>query len=239
MGSAQSTCAGSDAHSPPFGWIPQGRDLRDAHEATMSIAETAAIASSDHRTNDVTPRTYQKASSSCVAVIAALHHVLPSDKERCPESLHQYAIGQNIYCNGVSLRDAIKTMVRDGVETRAVDGDSAAEHTNIDDIQYVAIRPNIMYVRKALMRGPVMASLTLFDGFGDAVDNQISRPKDEPEKKPLGGCAVLLVGHLEHKGFIVRGPWGSLTGDHGYLYIKDDQLDQLSQGEFWQLRKMD
>jgi len=84
---------------------------------------------------------------------------------------------------------------------------------------------NITAVKQALLKGPVMTTLTVYSDFityGGGVYKRSS-------KEALGGHAVSIVGYDDSKNaWIIRNSWSEDWGDHGFGYVDYDDDSGIS-----------
>ena len=93
-------------------------------------------------------------------------------------------------------------------------------------------------IRQCLTEGfPVAFGTLLFLQFEIVgKDGIVKNPGCWSKIKPIGGHAMLIVGHDDSvKRFIVRNSWGTGWGDEGYCYISYDYIKKYA-SDFWTVR---
>jgi C1A family cysteine protease len=74
--------------------------------------------------------------------------------------------------------------------------------------------------------------------FGTLINNEFLRHEGEgpvgiPEGDTIGGHAMIVVGYLTGKGFLVKNSWGRGWGDGGYWIMKPEYLGWSNTTDLW------
>ena len=157
--------------------------------------------------------------------------------------------------SGASLRDGMKSIVKDGICTEELwpydiskfnVAPSKECYDNAEKnhaLQYVRLYQNLNQLQTCLANeNPFVFGILIYDSFESnkvAKTGHIPIPDIQYEKL-LGGHALLAVGYDDiQKHFIVRNSWGSDWGDHGYCYIPYEYLlDRHLASDFWYIGKI-
>ena len=236
------------------GWIPQEKDARDFSYLQIAIAKVAA-AKSDLRPG-CSPVENQSNLGACVynAGIGALEFLEIKNKEKFVDKSRLFAY----YCarednghvnedTGDTIRHSMKILAKFGTCDEAywpyiiskfaekppkVCYDDAVKHVITS---YYAIS-GLDGIRQCLTDGfPVDFGTYLFPQFQIVgPDGKVMMPFCW--KKPIGGHAMLFVGHDDDtEYFTTRNSWGTGWGDKGYCYMPYKYIEKYA-SDFWTIR---
>lgn len=161
--------------------------------------------------------------------------------------------------SGASIREAIKSTVRDGVAMERIwpydikkfkenppqeVWDNAEKHQTLEYIRINDFDPNEFL--GCLNEGyPFAMGLSLYTSFHSfqTVLTGIVSPPNRDEEKCIGGHCMTAVGwkKMEQDGkekvfLIVQNSWGADWGDGGYCYIPMDYILTNDAFDFWTIR---
>ena len=243
-----------------FGWVSDSPDSRDhAYVASPAVLEELPLRR-DLR-NRCPPAYDQKGLNSCSAnaVAAAVEFDLMRERGQrviLPSRLFLYyntrqiegTVGSNV---GVSIRDAIKSVARQGdcpeslwpyierkFRTRPPQKcyDKALRYRAVE---YQRIHRSLDDFRSCLVSGsPFVFGFLAHRNFHDVVRRTGRLEMPSPGERLLGQHAVMAVGYEDpERRFIVRNSWGPRFGRKGYFtmpykyLLKEDLSD-----DFWTIR---
>jgi len=85
----------------------------------------------------------------------------------------------------------------------------------------------------AALRGkhPVVFGTDIIQAFLDNVKSLAPVPR--PVGTPVGGHAMIIVGHFPGQGFLVRNSWGVGWGDNGYCVLSEDYITWDGTRDLW------
>ena len=154
--------------------------------------------------------------------------------------------------SGCTIRDAVKTVVREGVcderlwpyrirrfaETPPVEAFRSAQRHQA--LRYSRVGQNDD-LKHALVEGfPVLVGIAVYESFES---QEVAKTGDVPMPDPnaermLGGHCVLLVGYDDRrKKWELQNSWGASWGDDGYFRLPYDYLLNPSlSSDFWDIR---
>lgn len=74
--------------------------------------------------------------------------------------------------------------------------------------------------------------------FGTLIDGTFKALRDDsvltvPVEDTLGGHALIVVGYIQGKGFIIKNSWGIEWGDYGFCYMTPEYLAWESTTDLW------
>lgn len=236
------------------GWIPQEKDERDYQYSAIAVARFVAP-KSDLRPG-CSPVENQGQLGSCVynAAVGALEFLEILNSENFIDKSRLFAY----YCaradngdvnkdTGDTLRHSMKILNSFGTCDEKLwpyDISKFAVHPTLDCYNdalkhvitsYHAIN-NVDEIRQCLTEGyPVDFGTLLFPQF-EVVgkDGKVVMPFCW--KKPIGGHAMLIVGHNDDTKYLtVRNSWGEDWGDKGYCYIPYKYIETYA-SDFWTIR---
>lgn len=250
------------ACKPGYGWIPDVPDVRDLSYA-LSLGSCVGLPSSVDLRPGCPPVYNQGSLGSCTAqAIGAAYQFCHTKQFKygwLPSRLFIYfnervLEGTVNVDSGASLRDGIKTVVKQGVCREAIWG---------YDISKFSVRPPVKCYSEAMkdqvktylrlntlgeMRECLASGLPFVFGFSvyesferatTATTGKVTMPKSG--ERLLGGHAVMAVGYDDTKKvFIVRNSWSEKWGDKGYCYMPYDYLQNRNlSDDFWTIRMVE
>ena len=148
---------------------------------------------------------------------------------------------------GQAIRDGIKTLAKKGVCDSVLwpfDPNKVTKKPTCSCykqakqniiLQYEKLS-NITEYKSVLSTGfPFVFGFTVYESFeSDEVTKTGIVPMPGPNEQPLGGHAVMCVGHDDNKQwFIVRNSWGASWGDKGYFYLPYAYFTPDLTDDFW------
>lgn len=250
-----------------YGWMP---DLPDARDRVFSAAPriAAALPAGVDLRPQCPPVYNQGQLGSCSANAIAGAHQFDQIKQArqagnngfVPSRLFIYynerAIEGTVNSDsGATLRDGIKTIVRQGVcpETQwpYIIGKFTAKPTptcyaaalKSQGLLYRNVVQSREQIRGALASGyPVAFGFSVYETFeSETVTNTGVVPMPRPGESLLGGHAVMAVGYDDNnRWFIVRNSWAATWGDKGYCYMPYAYVtNPLLAGSFWVLSEVE
>lgn len=240
-----------------FGWLPDLPDVRDRlHKATSTepLPEYVDLRS-------LCPTVYDQGNlGSCVAnaVGAAYELLLLKDGEKPdfhPSRLFTYynariAIGTVRSDSGCMIRDAIKSVVKDGVCPETIwpyrtaafsqkpPQSCYAEAKKHQALVYERVGQDDVSLKRCLYEGyPISFGFAVYQNFG----LDWKHVMNVPEGRVRGGHAVLMVGYDDAlNAFIVRNSWGSAWGEDGYFWMPYEYAFSPSfADDFWVLKEVE
>lgn len=247
-----------------FGWVPDIPDIRDQAYSIPVIKKVPEHV--DLRPGF--PPVYDQGDLGCCVGTAdagayAFQVGLQHGPTFNPSSLFIYYNARVIegsvdYDSGVSIRDSLKSIKRQGVSPEeywpyiidkfAVKPTYEAYKQALDHqaIRYMRLR-GLYSFQSCLASGyPFVFGFTVYESFmSDEVANTGTVPIPSPGETALGGHAVVAVGYdaTPNKGerrFIVRNSWGDGWGDKGYFTMPFSYLANPGlASDFWTLRKVE
>ena len=164
----------------------------------------------------------------------------------------RYTEGTTGVDSGCTVRDAIKSAVREGVcderlwpyrvtrfdETPPVEAFRSAQYHQA--LRYSRVGQNDD-LKHALVEGfPVLVGIAVYESFESqeaAKTGDVPMPDPNAERM-LGGHCVLLVGYDDRrKKWELQNSWGASWGDDGYFRLPYDYLLNPSlSSDFWDIR---
>jgi C1A family cysteine protease len=243
-----------------YGWLPDLPDHRDFMFGVRHLRRPSVPASVDLRPA-CPPIEDQGALGSCTsqALVGGLEFLEIKDSVPFKDLSRLFIyyneraiIGTVSSDSGATLRDGIKTLVRDGVCSEKrwpyvikqfKRKPSKACYTEALDHQITSYERIVKLdeMLACLADGyPFVFGFSVYESFESAEvakTGVIVMPG--PDERLLGGHAVLAVGYVESaRRFIVRNSWGTRWGDGGYFtmpyaYLEDRNLSD----DFWTIRR--
>jgi len=244
-----------------WGWKPDVPDQRDfPFNKLMRLARRLPI-SVDLR-EDCSPVEDQGSLGSCTACASAglvefldLRSGVAFDASRLFIYYNEREMEGTIDSDsGAYLRDAIKTLVNEGVcdeylwpytISKFRDRPSNLCYANALDHQILAYyrMHTLGEMKTCLASGlPFMFGFAVYESFvSDTVDNTGKVPMPRRNEQMLGGHAVMAVGYRDSdKRFIIRNSWGSGWGMDGYFTMPYAYLDSRKlSGDFWAITRQE
>ena len=111
---------------------------------------------------------------------------------------------------------------------------AAAKRYKIADARPISTLDDL---KTALNLGPIVAGMTIYEGFASAVTAKtgvVAMPK--PKESVIGGTSICIVGYDDSTKLLkFQHTWGKDWGDHGYGYIPYDYFRTYS-GDNWTFR---
>src|SRR2546427_5258984 len=223
-----------------YGWIPDLPDERDHIYAAPPQFLSALPPSTDLRPQ--CPPVYdqgQLGSCTANAIAAAIEFDRMKQKVRdfVPSRLFIYynerlIEGTVSTDSGAMIRDGIKTVASDGVcpepewpyviskfatkPTAACYRDAKLDRA----VSYQSLIQDLNQMKGCLATGyPFVIGFTVYESFeSEAVKASGHAPMPKWNERPVGGHAVMAVGYVESKQWLlVRNSWGAAGGMKGYF----------------------
>ena len=238
--------------------LPAAVDLRENHKDI----DGSCGPDFDKESNIPLYRFNQLITNSCVGNSASMDFestlmVQDSPNQFTPSRLFIYynarkAIGQENIDEGCVIRDAFKSINKDGVIPESlwpfdVNKVTVEPPTELYDkaqlhqaIEYKRIPVDIEQMKACLAEGfPFVFGFPVYESFYDPQTTELGKAHlPGPGEKMLGGHAVLCVGYNDaQKVFICINSWGKDWGDNGCFYMPYDYM--LVGDDFWSLRKVE
>jgi C1A family cysteine protease len=252
----------STRHIKRFGWVRDSLDRRDLLYAPPKFARLPKV----FDVSNCMPDVYDQGQlGSCTAnAVGALHHYEQIRQEPrkafTPSRLFLYyntrvLLGTPTEDSGGTLRDAIKTLAKDGVcsevewpyeirrfRDRPVDElyTRAADH---QAIQYASVPQSRLMLKNCLYESyPIAFGFTVYESFmSPCVAKMGVVPMPKKSEAPTGGHAVVLVGwDDERQAYKVRNSWGTQWGRRGYFWLPYKYVESPDlAADFWNVRMVE
>ncbi len=247
-----------------YGWLPDLPDQRDYRYAAPRRVLARLPPAADLRPK--CPPVYDQGElGSCTAnAIGAAHQVeqLRQDagKAFVPSRLFIYynerVIEHTVNVDsGATLRDGIKTVVRQGVcpetmwpyqaaaLTRRPTGPCYRDALNHQVVSYRRLQQTLDQMKGCLADGyPFVFGFSVYESFHKpSVTRTGTVPLPARRERVLGGHAVMAVGYDDAKRhFIVRNSWGQKWGRQGHGFMPYDYLTAAGlAADFWTIRMVE
>ena len=159
---------------------------------------------------------------------------------------------------GASVRDALKSTVRDGVAMERVwpyvvnkfterppdtAWENAEKHQTLEYLKLNDFDKNV-YLNCLNDGYPFVFGLNLYSSFFDPIVTQLMggfiQDPDTDKEKLVGGHCMMAVGYIKNHNnkeyLIVQNSWGTEWGDNGYCYIPLSYIMTNESFDFWTIR---
>lgn len=155
--------------------------------------------------------------------------------------------------SGAQIRDVFKCLNIQGVcaetiwpylDFTAIPSAEAYQEALLHEaIKYESISQDINDLKMAIMIGPVVIGISVYDSFesDEVASSGIIPIPNTGSENLLGGHAVCLCGWDDSKNcFILRNSWGTSWGINGYAYIPYDYiLDDNLTSDLWLIQQVE
>lgn len=166
-------------------------------------------------------------------------------------------VDPNLEDSGASIRDALKSTVRDGVSMERIWPYVVAKFNERPPEQAWIVaekHQSLEYLKlndfikddwlNCLNDGyPFIFGLNLYSSFFDPIFNILGGYMQEPDReneKLVGAHCMMAVGYIkDYNGkeyLIVQNSWGTVWGDKGYCYIPLSYIMSNDSFDFWTIR---
>jgi C1A family cysteine protease len=159
--------------------------------------------------------------------------------------------------SGASVRDALKSTVRDGVAMERVwpyivdrfterppdvVWEDAEKHQTLEYLKLDDFDKNV-YLNCLNDGYPFVFGLNLYSSFFDPIFTMLGGFMQDPDRdneKLIGGHCMMAVGYIKNYNdkeyLIVQNSWGNGWGDKGYCYIPLSYIMSNDSFDFWTIR---